>query len=73
MDTHSKIEYRDKLSKIKNRFGEHYEDCDWSNPNCTDGPDTCNCSYLERLDEEAYKIMDTYTKIYNQIRCKCCK
>ena len=33
LDIHSKIEYRDKLSKVKNHFGEHYEDCVWSNSN----------------------------------------
>ena len=74
LDIHSKIEYRDKLSKIKNRFGEHYDDCVWSKSNCTTGPDTCHCSVLKRcLDEKVYNIMDTYAKIYNQFRCKHCK
>ena len=68
-----KIDYRNNLELKTTRFGNHFEDCPWSNDNCNCGPDTCNCSKLHRLEDEANKIMEIYNNVYNLNRCKNCE
>ena len=68
----SNIEYRNNLKKIKSRYGLHYEDCPWSDDNCKSGPDTCACSSVERMQDEANRIIQLYTNIYNLNRSENC-
>ena len=43
----TQLEYVDNLKRIKNRHGEYFEDCVWSNENSTCGPDTCPCIFYK--------------------------
>lgn len=72
----SHLESASSLKTRKNKFGEHYEDCSWSNDNTTCGPDTCSCSYYRRknmeAEEEAKQLIQTYYNVYNVTKCKNC-
>ena len=41
----TRLEYVDELTIIKNRHGEHFDDCIWSNENSTCALDTCPCIF----------------------------
>lgn len=72
----SHLEHTHNLKSAKNKFGEHYEDCVWSDDNTTCGPDTCSCSRKRRkqieAEEEAQHLMHFYYNIYNVTKCKNC-
>lgn len=76
MNIQSHLE-RSKHSKTTiNKFGEHYEDCCWSNENETCGPDTCVCIQKKirniEMEKDATTLMKFYQNIYNVSKCKNC-
>lgn len=72
----SHLECANNLKAAKNKFGEHYEDCVWSDDNTTCGPDTCSCSRKRttqiEAEEEARQLMNFYYNIFNITKCKNC-
>lgn len=72
----SHLEYTNNLKTTKNKYGEHFEDCAWSNENTTCGPDTCMCLHYRRksveIEEEAKRLLHFYYNIYNISKCKNC-
>lgn len=37
------IETHRLTTRVKGKYGNHYKECVWSNPNVEYGPDTCVC------------------------------
>lgn len=68
----SHLENINNLKKIKNKFGEHYDDCVWSDENSVGIPHTCQCMNRETVEEEAVKLMNLYYNTYNVSKCKNC-
>lgn len=43
--------------------GTHYINCEWSDENCTSGPETCGCN--KQYYETARELMQKYLNFYN--------
>lgn len=72
----SHLEYVNNSKPLKNKYGDHYKDCVWSDEKTTCGPDTCPCISIRtkaKVKElEAKELMKTYINIYNLTKCKNC-
>lgn len=72
----SHLQYVTNFKPLKNKYGEHYKDCCWSDENTRCGPDTCSCYNMKRktmaMEKEAQELMKTYFNIYNLTKCKNC-
>lgn len=72
----SHLAYVNNFKPAKNKYGEHYKDCCWSDESTTCGPDTCSCFNIRRktilVEKEAKELMNTYISIYNLTKCKNC-
>lgn len=64
-----KISKLQKLKSIIEKFadidevysessGAHFTSCIWANPAATEGPDTCECSYIQRHTIECKQLME---------------
>lgn len=62
-------------SKIHNskKYNFHYTNCCWSDPTCTEGPDTCSCCYFDMLVEDVKKIMAKYEVLLHHSKTKTIK
>lgn len=49
-------------SVMESLHGEHFVDCPWSEDNCLEGPDTCNCFIYRYRRENVINLIETYDK-----------
>lgn len=74
LNIQSHLEFVNNVTKKRTKFGEHYEDCIWSNKNTRCGPDTCHCNSYDRKSvdgtDEANRIIQLYYNICNITKCK---
>lgn len=72
----SHLQFMNNSKPLKNKYGEHFKDCCWSDESTKCGPDTCFCSNLKRktimVEQEAKDLMKSYFTIYNLTKCNNC-
>lgn len=51
------------MKKVTSVHGNHYISCLWANDNATSGPDTCECSVVNRYQISLDKLVSWYKKL----------
>lgn len=57
--------YKD-VSKTINKYGEHYNNCAWSDYKATSGPDTCCCYNVSSYSTRANQIILRYESLFKK-------
>lgn len=50
---------------LHSKYGEHFNDCPWSDDTCQAGPDTCECFLYHFKQHIVLKLIETYTRNLN--------
>lgn len=63
LNIHDIYENQEKMVSI---YGEHFTNCPWSEDDCLEGPDTCNCVIYRFRKNCIINIMQMYHKYQNE-------
>lgn len=80
-DIHSKMlkEFKKELleeeqnPRILSINGKHRRSCVWSQNNCTEGPDTCECIFFQFRWNRIQEIISMYYKVFANMNTLMCK
>lgn len=50
---------------LESKYGEHFNDCPWSEDSCKAGPDTCQCFIYNFKKQIVMDLIERYTKHFN--------
>lgn len=60
------------VDKVNSKYGEHYVSCPWSKNDATEGPDTCDCYYVDMHLKRVLYLINFYKNLKKRGCLSCC-
>jgi len=51
------------VKKVESKYGSHWKNCSWAYDDCTEGPDTCRCSFIAMDKKRAQAFVKFYEAV----------